>query len=94
VLWTTSLRTARGLRAVLARTRSGPAALELAVAEGEPAADAWRTVASLAVPEGGDRWTWSTLETALDLAAGEPPDVADLRLRLVGAVRVATVELT
>ncbi|WP_372449545.1 glycoside hydrolase family 3 C-terminal domain-containing protein [Cellulomonas fulva] len=89
-LWTTSVRGARELRAVLARTRPGPAWLELAVPED---GGTWRTVAAAAVPEDGDRWTWSTVTVPLDLAAGDLPDVADVRLRLVGAVRVATVEL-
>lgn len=93
-LWTTDLRDARGLRAVLARTRPGPARIELAVADGDPATRTWRTLASLSAPEGGDRWAWTTVEAELDLAAGDLPDVADLRVRLTGPVRAATVELT
>ncbi|AEI12954.1 glycoside hydrolase family 3 C-terminal domain-containing protein [Cellulomonas gilvus] len=87
-LWTCDVRRARGLRGVLARTGPGVAQVRLAVRVGT----GWRTLATLDAAAGGGRWDWSERSAPLqDLPAG---DVHDLRLELVGAVRVGAVELT
>lgn len=99
LLRTCELTGARGLRAVVARTAPGPARVEMEVAAAARGADAghagWRTVASVDVPEGGDRWTWHAVDAPLaEAVAADGSQVADVRVTLVGAARVATVELT
>ena len=100
VLTDCALDGARGVETVVARTRPGRALVEVAVrlpgaaapsAPGGPSDDGWCTIASLDVPEGGDRWTWHTVAGALDAPL---TGVADVRLSVVGAARVASLGFT
>lgn len=105
VLADCALDGARRVETVVARTRPGVALVEVAVrptgavrstSAVDPAApdapdDRWRTIATIDVPEGGDRWTWHAVAGALD----EPlTGVGDVRVRVVGAARVATLGFT
>ncbi len=92
VLRTCDVAGAAGLRAVVARTRPGPARLSLAVRDA--GADTWRTLVDLDVPEGGDRWTWRTLDAPFTSPPDNDGPPVDVRVTLVGAARAASVELT
>ncbi|WP_444662673.1 glycoside hydrolase family 3 N-terminal domain-containing protein [Cellulomonas sp. CW35] len=59
----------------------------------EATEEPWRTVARLEVPAGGGRWDWHPVEALLDPGPDGTP-LGDVRLVLVGAARLATVELT